>query len=172
MMKSIAVSLLAMLAAALPAEANDAPGRLAYEIVVTNPGTRSQGWRGTLFAADGSPLQIEPGGRLETPAGAFVSVACRELWVPCGMIEQRTVAWLKSTPGNAVMDGQAWSYRLYVSAEGTKSEGWTGELLHADLVIEQGSADMDTPMGPYVWLDSPHPWGQHGWFHRSWTAPR
>lgn len=169
-MKAGVLACLAAIFYALPAFANEEPGRLVYEIVVTNPGTRSQGWNGTLFGADGKALAPAPGTRVETPVGAFIAVKCQELWVPCGMIHDKTLDWMNTTPGNAILDGEQWSYRLFVSAEGTKSEGWTGKVLHAGAPVEPGIAPLDTPMGPYVRVESSHPWGWHGWIHQSWSA--
>ncbi len=171
-MKTPVCVVLAVLAQIMPASAADEPGRLAYAIVVTNPGTRSQGWLGTLYGPDGAAMVVDAGKTVETPAGTFVSVTCRELWVPCGMIEQRMVEWLKADPGNAILDGEDWSYRLYVGAEGSKSEAWTGQIVHAGALVEQGLGKTGTPMGPFVWIDSPYAWGEHGWFPESWRAPK
>ncbi len=171
-MKSLVSLAFAALAQITPAAAAEVPGRLAYEIVVTNPGTRSQGWIGTLHDMDGAAMVVDPGKTVETPVGTFVSVACRELWVPCGMIEQRMAEWMKTNTGNAILDGEDWSYRLHVGAEGSKSEAWTGQIVHAGILVDQGPGKTDTPMGPFVWVDSPYAWGQHGWFPTSWTAQK
>lgn len=152
-----------------PAAAQDGE-RLVYEIVVTHPGTRSQGWVGTIFGADGLPLRLAAGEGVDTPAGRFVSVECRELWVPCGMIHEKTLAWLGTSPGNSVRDGEPWSYRLFVAAEGSKSEGWRGEILHAGQAIPGDVKTLDTPMGPFGWTESPNAWGRHGWFHQAWAG--
>lgn len=167
-MKSLVSLAFAALAQIVPVAAAEEPGRLAYEIVVTNPGTRSQGWTGTLYGVEGAAMVVDPGKTVETPVGTFVSVACRELWVPCGMIEQR----MAGNPPNAILDGEDWSYRLYVGAEGSKSEAWTGQIVHAGALVDQGSGKADTPMGPFVWIDSPYAWGEHGWFPVSWTAQK
>lgn len=150
--------------------AADAGERLIYEIVVTHPGTRSQGWNGSLFGLDGKALAVATGERVETPIGGFVAVACRELWVPCGMIHEKTLAWMKDGPGNVILDGEPWRYRLFVSAEGTKSEGWRGEIVHAGAAVEPVDKPAETPMGSFVRIESPHAWGWHGWLHQSWTA--
>lgn len=171
-MRTLALVALAVLAQVLPATAADEPGRLVYEIVVTNPGTRSQGWSGTLYGPDGAALVIEPGQTVALPVGTFVSVECRELWVPCGMIEQHMVEWRKIDPGNAILGNEDWAYRLHVGAEGSKSESWTGQIVHAGSRVEQGTGSTETPMGPFVWVDSPYAWGEHGWFPKSWMAQK
>jgi hypothetical protein len=171
-MKSVVSLVLLTFAMIVPVTAADEPGRLAYEIIVTNPGTRSQGWTGTLYGTDGAAMVVDPGKTVETPVGTFVSVACRELWVPCGMIEQRMADWMKTNPGNAILDGEDWSYRLYVGAEGSKSEAWTGQIVHAGTLVDRGSGKTDTPMGPFVWVDSPYAWGEHGWLPMSLTAQK
>lgn len=168
MTRTVLLAALALAAALSPGAAADGE-RLAYEIVVTNPGTRSQGWNGKLFGPDGKARAVPVSERVETPVGAFVSVACRELWVPCGMIHEKTLKWMEIDPGNAILDGEAWSYRLYVSAEGSKSEGWRGEILHAGAAVEAGGKPADTPMGSFDWRESPHAWGWHGWFHAAWA---
>ena len=66
----------------------DPPGRLFYEIVVTDPGTRSQGWHGVLYDADGNPIEAAPGqtvslaGQFLYDVGEFVNVACENPWMP------------------------------------------------------------------------------------------
>jgi hypothetical protein len=145
-------------------------GRLAYQITVTAPGTRSQGWHGTLYDKDGKPMQFEPGKTVKINAGEFVSVAETTPWTPYGMIHVDMVRWMKMANGNVIMDSEPWAYRLYVEREGSKSEGWRGELLHGRGVISppSGDAPVETPMGPYHWMKNEHLWGRHAWFHVSW----
>jgi hypothetical protein len=170
-MKRLALLGAVLLAGSAAAEAQPAGGRLFYEIVVTNPGSRSQGWHGTLYGQDGRPAEVPAGQTMATGVGDFVSVACEELWVPCGMIHVDTLAWMAAAGGNVVMDASRWEYRLYVTSEGTRSEGWHGELVHgADLA--EASPELATPMGTFVWLDYPFPWGWHGWFHRAWLPAK
>ena len=102
--------------------------RLVYEIVVTAPGTRSQGWHGTIYDSTGKPVSIEPGQRFETAVGTFESVACPHLWSMCGMIHTDMLAWMKTHDANVIMGREPWAYRLFVLREGTKSEGFEGKI--------------------------------------------
>jgi hypothetical protein len=148
----------------------DDPGpreRLFYEITVTAPGTRSQGWHGTLFDRDGSALTAKPGDSVATNAGTFVAVACDHLWTPCGHIHEDLLAWMKTNAGNVIMDRKPWVYRLYVRAECSRSEGWRGELIHGGRIIARGKRAR-TPMGPFVWHKGRYLWDQVGWLHVAW----
>ncbi len=145
--------------------------RLVYKITVTAPGKRSQGWHGTLCDKNGKPVQVEPGKTVKTNVGEFVSVAETTPETPYGMIHADMVRWMKTENGNVIMDSEPWEYRLYVVREGSKSEGWRGELRHSRGIIEGPSGDepVKTPMGPYAWVQSEHLWGLHGWIHVSWS---
>ncbi|MGD9980574.1 MAG: hypothetical protein AB7H66_08405 [Hyphomonadaceae bacterium] len=141
--------------------------RLAYQITVTAPGTRSQGWRGTLYEADGSPIALAPGARVETPAGRFVGVACAHPWSACGSIEEGMVRWMQTHQHNIPMR-ERWTYRIY-------ARGFYGDRLEGELVrdgapveaIEQAA----TPMGAYRWIDAAEGTAtasRRGWWHESW----
>lgn len=62
-------------------------------------------------------------------------------------------------------------FRLYVSSECTRSEGWRGELTPAPEPARAGQT-IDTPMGPFEYRSSAYAWGQHGWFPQAWPAPQ
>lgn len=145
------------------------PERLFYQITVTAPGTRSQGWKGTLFDRAGQAIEVEPGKSVKTNVGEFVSIACKLLWVPCGMIQTDVVDWMKTHEGNVIIDARPCEYRLYVSAEGSKSEGWRGELVLGDVVVTSQFERVLAPMGIFVWSENPEMWGFHGWFHEAWV---
>jgi hypothetical protein len=142
--------------------------RLFYQITVTNPGTRSQGWKGTLYDRGGQAIEVEPGKSVKTNAGEFVSVACKVLWVPCGLIQSDVANWMKTHAGNVVIDARRCEYRLHVSAEGSKSEGWRGELVWGDEIVAPHFERVLAPMGIFVWSENPAIWGLHGWFHEAW----
>jgi len=146
--------------------------RLVYEITVTAPGTKSQGWYGTLFDKNGKPMQVAAGKTVQTKVGEFVSVAQTTPWTPYGMIHADMLRWMKTANGNVVMDAEPWSYRLYVAQEGSKSEGWRGELRHARGIVPEpaGSEPAKTPMGPYAWVKNEHLWGFHAFVHVSWSG--
>lgn len=143
---------------------------LFYEITVTNPGTRSQGWHGVLFDPAGHEVAAGPSQSWSTNAGDFVSVPCAQLWDPCGVIEADQLGWMKANGGNFIMDSGSWSYRLYVTAQCTRSEGWRGAVLHNGIPVKSWSGKLKTPMGPYIRKRSPHLWGQSGWFHKAWPS--
>ena len=126
-------------------------GRLVYSIEVTNPGTRSQGWVGTLYDLDGAPMNVPPGDTVMVGFDTYVSVECTMPWVPCGMMRSDMVDWLKTHTTNTDMGSGVWRYDLYVSAEGSRSEGWTGELhLDGDPVAFDDDTSIETPMGRFV----------------------
>jgi hypothetical protein len=146
--------------------------RLVYQITVTNPGTKSQGWYGTLYDQDGNVMQVETGKRIKTIAGEFESVPFVQLWIPHGMIHVDTLRWLKEGGSDVIHDDQPWRYKLYVVGEGTRSQGFRGELLRGqDFVTPETSGEhVKTPMGPFDWVENPHGWGSHGWIHAAWTG--
>lgn len=147
-------------------------GRLFYEMVVTNAGTRSQGWHGILYDADGRSVAANPGVPVETSIGVFEAHACLQPWTPCGFIRAGSLP--QSPPPSAVLnDPVGWGFRLFVSAEGTRSEGWRGELRHGTEVVPAiaGSAPVNTQMGRFVSLGSgDHLWGWHGWSPEAWQT--
>lgn len=146
--------------------------RLVYEITVTDPGSKSQGWHGTLYDQNGQAMQVEAGKRVKTIAGEFESVPFVQLWVPYGMIHVDMLRWLKDSGSDIIREDQPWWYKLYVTAEGTRSQGFRGELLRGRGVVtpETDGEHVKTPMGPFDWHTSPHGWGSHGWIHASWSG--
>lgn len=125
--------------------------RLAYQIIVSDPGTRNQNWHGILYDSNGSPLLLEPGKTVKTGIGEFVSVAQQTPGAPYGMIHADMVRFMKTGNGNVIIDGEPWSYQLFVAGEGSRSELWRGQLLHAGGIVPAGGEAVDTPMGPYIW---------------------
>ena len=86
------------------------------------------GWRYRMrrFALAGSVLlACLAAARRGLPPGACST------WVSCGVIHVDTLAWMAAAGGNVIMDPSRWEYRLYVASEGSRSEGWYGELVHA-----------------------------------------
>jgi hypothetical protein len=154
------------------AVASNSSRRLVYEIVVTAPGARSQGWHGTLYNTNGAAVQVEPGRTVDTRIGTFVSVACVHAWSTCGMIHTDMLNWLKTHNGNAILDAKRWMYKLYVLAEGSKSEGWQGQLLHGSRDVTAGDKPFVTPMGKFVWKRRAQLWDRAGWYHESWPESR
>jgi hypothetical protein len=139
--------------------------RLLYEIRVTAPGTRSQGWRGVLYDSGGAAVALRDGQRLDTPAGTFVGVRCQHLWSTCGAIHEDMLRWMERHDHNIIMGRDGWTYRLY--ARGYYGDRLTGELLRNGRAV--AGAVMETPMGPYRWTDDrTRASGRHGWFHVSW----
>ncbi len=166
------VALTAAWACGIPAFGSTAgDGRLFYEMVVTNPGTRSQGWHGTLYGPDGKPVAAEPNALVDTGAGMFRYVACDVLWKPCGFIREGTQP-VPATSAAALLDSEAWRFRLYVHAEGSRSEGWTGELFHGEVITMPTLDPVETPLGTFVWTgESGMPWGWSGWRPVAWQQP-
>ncbi len=144
--------------------------RLAYQIIVTAPGTKSQNWHGVLYDRKGEPVTIAAGATVKIGVGVFVGVPEDRPFHPFGAIHADTIAWMKTAQGNVIMDTEPWAYRLHVGAEGSKNEGWQGELLHGRGVVGPQPGKFETPMGPFIWLERTHPWGLGGWFHASWSA--
>lgn len=145
-------------------------GRLFYEIVVTAPGTRSQGWHGVLYGEDGREMVVPEGETVSTALGSFTNVPCEHMWSTCGLIHEDMIEWMKAHQANVILDSKPWSYVIDVDAEGTKSEGWTGLLTHGGEEVLPLSGRTLTPMGPFVVQGSgTDPWGVNGWYPESWS---
>lgn len=157
-----------VLAPAVPAQPAD-EGRLFYEMTITLPGTRSQGWNGTLFGPDGAALEPEPGAVVDTHVGTFRAYPCTHLWTPCGMIRDGSLPVPPAATVEAQFDPQGWTFRLSVSAEGTRSEGWHGALWHGDTLMPATGDPVETAMGRFVPVgESEHLWGWSGWVPEGW----
>ena len=156
-----------------PAARADEAGakRLFYKITVTDPGTKNQGWRGILYDEGGKPIRLAPGQTTSTNIGQFVSAECTTAWIPCGLIEIGMLKCLggEHSEGNVIIDANPWEYRLYVLVEGSRSEGWWGEIARGgDIVTPPVDGRMSTPMGPFKWSSTQPIWGRHGWFPEAW----
>lgn len=169
----LAITIAVLVAALVPALAQDrTEGRLFYEMVVTNPGTRSQGWTGALFGPDGSALTAAPDAVIDTKIGAFRYHVCSVPWDACGFIREGSLP-VPGSPSLAVLtDPLGHHFRLYVTAEGSRSEGWRGELWHGDAVLTPVAGEtVDTVMGRFLALEPGDvPWGWHGWQPESWSG--
>lgn len=168
------VALVLAVSSAMPrvAQADDTRPRLVYEIVVTDPGTRNQGWHGTLYDENGNAVTVETGQNIDTRIGTFVSVACVHPWSTCGMIHTDMLTWMKTNDANAILDRKPWFYSLFVLAEGTRSEGWQGDLRHGTANVTNESKPVATPMGRFYWKDRANLWDRAGWYHESWPEGR
>ncbi len=156
--------------------------RLYYELEVSLAGTRSQGVRGRLFERSGRSVSVNAagavvaehdagGGVLLTNTGAFTQRPRVHLWDVSGMINASMLP--PQRINNPSVQGPT-LFRLFVSAECSRSEGWRGELVSVRGGVQIPPVDeepIDTPMGRFVYRSSPHPWGQHGWFPEAWPAP-
>jgi hypothetical protein len=146
--------------------------KLVYEIVVTAPGTRSQGWKGTVYDLSGKPLEIAVGETVQTNFGIFKSIACTQIWSTCGLIRSEMVEWMKTHNANEIIDAQPWHYQLYVIAPNSKSEGYEGILVHGSNEIGIEIPTVETPMGLFVSKGRSHLWDRGGWYHVSWPEAR
>jgi len=159
--------------AGLPVQAvAQAPdGRLIYQLEVTQPGTRSQGWLGTLYDETGASIVAEPGATVETLAGTFEYRPCTYLWSQCGFIRVGMLPVTAPSSPAALMENQAWVYRLYIHAEGSRSEGRTGVLKQGGIaVFPGGMRRVETPLGVFVAVDNGGQlWGDAGWFPETWN---
>ncbi|XTP35518.1 hypothetical protein ACORG1_04555 [Mycobacterium sp. TJFP1] len=164
----------------MPAAAHAVPpGRLIYEIDVTAPGTRSQGWQATLYDPAGDPIDAVPGEAVATPLGEFVGFPCDYPWDACGMIRTDMAEWMKTQQANVIMDSGSWSYHVYVDGEGSDREVWTSTLLHDGAEISPDpdgnpltGAQIDTPMGPFrTGTPTATDWARAGWLPSSWLEP-
>jgi hypothetical protein len=74
------------------------------------------------------------------------------------MIQPGVVDWMKTHEGNVIIDARPCQCRLYVSAEGSRSEGWRGELVWGDVVVASCCPQFErvlAPMGIFVWPENP-----------------
>ncbi|MCW5772085.1 MAG: hypothetical protein KIT16_10655, partial [Rhodospirillaceae bacterium] len=146
------MAVLAALSVAAPARAQTGE-RLVYEIVLTLAGSRSQGWYGTLYDGVGRPQEVVPGRRIATDIGELVGVAPRPgmMWRPHG--------WVPATPGMRNDTAKAmWTYRLFVTGEGTACPSWRGVLLRDGAAMKPlpDAASAATPWGPFLWIGPRH----------------
>lgn len=156
--------------APLALRAQEVDGRLVYQLEVTQPGSRSQGWLGTLYAENGGAIEAAPGAVVETPLGAFENHPCPHMWSQCGFLR---VGMLPVTlPGGfeALTADQSWVYRVYIHGEGSRSEGTTGVLLQGGVRVHPGGTRrMETPLGVFIAVDNDQLWGDAGWFPETWN---
>ena len=76
------------------------------------------------------------------------------------------------TMNDPTVDGPV-RFRLYVSAECTRSEGWRGELLSEEgTPLPESAGPLDTPMGRFSVRASSSAFGQRGWFPETWPPPQ
>lgn len=136
--------------------------RLAYEIVMSNPGDRSQGWGGTLFWPDGTPLEMRPGSSVQTNFGKFVPAGpCPRPTIPCGFVEERMYTHYTNTP----MGPTPWRYRLHIRSGCYRSEKLRGELIRGGQSLGGRPGDtIETPMGTFEWRTEED---ERGWLHRA-----
>jgi hypothetical protein len=145
-------------------------GRLFYEMIETSPGSKSQGWHGVLYGKDGKPVELVPGKSFDTaketgslPCGKFVGVKHGYAWDPYGAIPEVLIT--AHGAENHIMR-EKWTYRLYVSAEGTRHAATLGELRLEGRIVDHdpGHQEIMTAMGPFVWKANAQPFGPHGWY--------
>jgi heat shock protein HslJ len=160
-------ALLVALAAALPAVATaDEP--LVYEMVVTSPGTRSQGIRGILYGPDGAARDVPAGAEVDSALGRFRSVPCETLWSVCGVLREDMLAWIGEHPINGLHEGPT-GYRVYRAGSPDEPPAWRGVLLEGDAIVPDSAAPLSTAMGtfrPGAPLSADAPWS--GWIPESW----
>ncbi len=146
-------------------------GRLFYEMAVTNAGSRSQGLEGTLYDAAGNAVTVAPGETVETDIGTFIMNACAVPWDSCGMYRKNDKED-EAVDIFLTMDSVPWEFRLYVIAEGSRSEGWRGELWHGDQqVMPEGTKPLATALGHFLPRgDAQMLWDWSGWIPASWAA--
>jgi hypothetical protein len=176
---AVLASLVTLWLAAAPAQpmAGAAP-HLVYDIIVTQPGTRSQGWHGLLYGDDTAldaqsetALAVPAGWRVITPLGTFVSVACLHAWSACGMIREDMAAWLATGPTFNTLGGEAWVFRVIRVIGPDGAEQWQGQLLRDGAAVLPTESPVATPMGPFIVGGQPVTgavWS--GWAPESWTA--
>lgn len=166
-MKRVALLLAAFAACVSVALPAGAGGLLLYQIEETAAGSRSQGWHGTLYDETGAAVELAPGEARRTAAGIFVGVACTMPWRPCGAIPQEMLKGPNHDLAENVIMDESWSYRVFVTAPGSKSEGTRGMLYRDGTAVVAGERKISTPMGVFVWAENENLWGAHGWYPES-----
>jgi hypothetical protein len=135
--------------------------RLVYQIVLTLPGSRSQGWHGVLYGPNGTPRVVPAGQRVETDIGTLISkpIQMGLAWRPYGMVP--------AAPGmrNDIAKGP-WNYRLYETGIGTACKAWRGDLISGGKPVPhpKPGVSLRTPWGPFVWRPG------RGWAHHAWKV--
>jgi hypothetical protein len=143
--------------------AHAARERLLYETVEDAPGSKSQGWLGTLYDTDGVAMKVEPGQTVKTVVGVFSGVACAKPGVPCGVLPLKMLHGVEHAD-NVIMD-ENWSYRIFVVTGGARNGSMRGELSRGRTIVkpEIDGKEVKTPMGGFLWVENPFAFGAHGW---------
>lgn len=160
---------------AVPLPSVDAPVPV-YQLTVTNPGTRSQGVRGTLYDADGKPLAggDEPfadgpaPGPVDTRVGHFEWVRCANLWSVCGY-QRLQPGETKSGIDNQPAIAGPTEWRI-VRVPGANAPAYRGELIYQGKVVDPAGGRVETPMGPMVRIEGAFlglDW--RGWIPAAWA---
>lgn len=148
-----------------------------YQLTVTNPGTRSQGVRGTLYAADGTaiaaggdPFSDAPMPQpADTPVGHFEWVRCANLWSVCGY-QRMQPGETRSGIDNQVTIGGVTDFRI-VRVPGANAPAYRGELLDSGKLVTPKGDRAETPLGPMVRHEGLFMGMQwHGWLPAAWLA--
>lgn len=168
------VALLPLLTSAACVSAQVPPpaaGQVFYEMVVTAPGSRSQGVRGQLFDANGQPqphvLTLEP---VQTPIGAFDRIGCAHLWSVCGDLRRADGFFPGGPTNDPTVDGPT---LFRVSRAGTPPGlRFRGELLSNGRAVPLAER-IETPMGPFVAFEGQF-MGQDwsGWIPADWLPEK
>lgn len=147
----------------------DAPA--LYEMVVTAPGSRSQGVRGQLFDDKGQPQPdrsaLQP---FQTPIGALERVGCTHLWSVCGDLRQ-TDGFAPDGPANDPTIAGPTLFRVS-RIETAQAPTYRGELFAGTRPVPLADR-VETPMGPFVRLEGKFA-GQvwTGWIPQYWLPPQ
>ena len=125
-----------------------AAGQVFYEMVVTAPGSRSQGVRGQLFDDQGRPQShvptMEP---VQTPIGPFDRIGCTHLWSVCGDLRKADGFAAVGPASDPMIDGPTlFRVTRIQTAEGAR---YRGDLLDCGQVVPLAER-IETPMGVFV----------------------
>lgn len=133
--------------------------RLLYEMIVTTPGSKMQGWYGVLYDDAGRVIQLKPGEQSGTPAMTLVGVAKSdgEYWKPYGAIP------VGGVPENIILSA-AWNYKLVLTNLQSKCPSWRGELRRDGVLFQPtNGSSVTTSFGQFAWSASDHGWVQPQW---------
>lgn len=166
-----ALPLLLANAACVSADPEPVREQTVYELIVTNPQSRSQGVKGVLMDVNGnqpaSRLSFEP---VRTPIGSFERIGCRYLWSVCGDL-RKADGFDPRGPANdpSVLGPTLFRVTRIETADGAR---YRGELFDDARPVPL-AARIETPMGPYVRLDGKFA-GQNwtGWIPEYWLPEK
>ncbi len=144
------------------------------KVWITGKGSRSQGEYSILTHNGEEVCPQKKDEILITPIGIMKYIDSHLVWGWHGWYPEKTDPSLKGCryeylkgEGKELERKEAWVYKVWTTAEGTRSEGKYGRLFHngKEVCPKIGQVILFTPLGEFSFVDNHRKWGWHGWKH-------